>query len=52
MIIHGVKEDGENIKEKDEEYVKEFIGKLGLDLKPESIARLGKLDANKVRPMK
>ena len=52
VIIHGVKEDGENIKEKDEEYVKEFIGKLGLDLIPESIVRLGKMDSNKVRPMK
>ena len=51
IIIHGVGESSENGKEKDEEFVPGFLGKLGIEAKPTSIARLGNSSPNKTRPL-
>ena len=45
-------EESENGKEKDEEFVIAFLGKLGIKAKPASIVRLGNSDPNKIRPLK
>ena len=52
VIIHGVKEEIENGKEKDDEFVTAFLGALGIDINPESTVRLGKSDHNRIRPLK
>ena len=52
IIIHGVGELSENGKEKDGEFVTGFLGKLGIEAKPASIARLGNSSPNKTRPLK
>ena len=48
VIIHGVQENG---TEADEGFVKDFIQSLGLELVPESIGRVGNVDAAK-KPLK
>ena len=50
--IHGVSEETENGKEKDEDFVNGFFGKLGIEYKPVSTVRLGNPDPNKTRPLK
>ena len=52
IIIHGVGEEIENGKEKDEEFVTAFLGKLGIESKSSSNVRLGNFDPNKTRPIK
>ena len=52
IIIHGVGEEIENGKEKDEEFVTAFLGKLGIESKSSLNVRLGNFDPNKTRPLK
>ena len=53
IIIHGVPEvDDENRERKDVIFITAFIEALGLNYKPQSMSRLGKLDSNKTRPIK
>ena len=58
IIIHGVNEvesgEGElSGKESDKQYVNELMQKLGVNHKPESVARLGKTnESKKSRPLK
>ena len=52
IIIHGVSEDDEKGKEKDEGFIKSFLEIIGSDATPESTARLGKFDGGKNRPLK
>ena len=49
VIIHGVKEDSENITKSDEKYVKELMTVLGVDNYPESVVRLGNVDSDRKR---
>ena len=52
IIIHGVKEDVENVKENDERFIDAFLETLGVTSKPESIMRGGTKAPGKNRPMK
>ena len=57
IIVHGVSEDGQNSDEQrkimDETYISELFQILGVNVKPSSITRLGKLEINtKNRPIK
>ena len=51
-IIHGVSEETENGKEKDEDFVNGFFVKLGIEYKPVSTVQLGDPNPNKTRPLK
>ena len=55
IIIHGAVEIGnspEEIKKEDSGYVKEIFTKLGINLEPSSIQRLGNESQSKNRPIK
>ena len=53
VIVHGVKEVAdENEEENDDEFVNAFRGRIGVNIKPKSITRLGKPELSKTRPLK
>ena len=55
LIIHGVyeneKTDEENNNE-DQNFIDSFLGVIGVNVKPISITRIGKLQEGKIRPIK
>ena len=52
IIIHGVAEQKENSAGHDEQFIKDFLGALGVDHQPKAMTRLGNADNNSRRPLR
>ena len=55
FIVHGLEEKGDTTKEKqdnDDDSIKSFLERIGVEVQPSSMIRLGKQEGNKKRPLK
>ena len=49
IVIHGAKP---NTGESDEQFIKNFLGTIGVSKKPSSISRLGQASDERIQPLK
>ena len=52
VIAHGVIEGNDENNIDDEEFIDPLFGKIGVDITPQSMIRLGRQDQNKNRPLR
>ena len=53
VILHGVKEVANKIEEEnDDEFVNTFLGRIGVNIKPQSLTCLCKPELSKTQPLK
>ena len=55
LIIHGISEPGiteKKVKKNDHDFIKSFLEIIGVNVKPNSITRIGKTKDGKMRPVK